>query len=288
MYPDTWRTEALSRAAASGGACVVPLTEASALLWAGGNDVSLGAVLEQHENIRWVQLPNAGVDKHSATLVLDTIFTCAKGAYALPVAQHAMALLLACTNQVLHAGGQAPMALHGATALVFGAGAIGQRVGSILSLLGCRVRFIRRHRPSGSDVSPQPTFSELLREANILVLCAPLTAATRAIIDAVALRSMPEEAVLVNVSRGGLVVTNDLVDVLRERPRFFAGLDVTDPEPLAEDHPLHALPNCILTPHVANPGSEEMRYLGPFVRENVRRWIEGLPLQGVVDRGEGY
>ena len=99
---------------------------------------------------------------------------------------------------------------------------------------------------------------------------------------------MEEHAWLVNVARGRHIVTDDLVDALRDGVIGGAGLDVTDPEPLPADHPLWSLPNCIITPHVGNTPEMARPLLAERVTANVRRFAQGAELIGLVDTELGY
>jgi phosphoglycerate dehydrogenase-like enzyme len=108
------------------------------------------------------------------------------------------------------------------------------------------------------------------------------------VIDAAALRAMASHAWLVNVGRGAHVVTDDLVEALRAGLIGGAGLDVTEPEPLPDGHPLWDLPNCIITPHTANSLEMGLPLLAKRVTENLRRYAAGEPLIGLVDLDAGY
>lgn len=99
---------------------------------------------------------------------------------------------------------------------------------------------------------------------------------------------LPRHAWLVNVARGRHVVTEDLVRVLQDGAIGGAGLDVVDPEPLPDGHPLWSLPNCFITPHVGNTPDMAVPLLSARVRDNVRRYLAGEPLLGPVDVDAGY
>jgi phosphoglycerate dehydrogenase-like enzyme len=129
---------------------------------------------------------------------------------------------------------------------------------------------------------------EALAGADVVVVALALTPETRGMVDARALEAMEEHAWLVNVGRGGQVVTDDLVAALRAGTIGGAALDVTDPEPLPDGHPLWALPNCIITPHTANTLDMVVPQLSERIRENVRRFAAGEPLVGLVDPDLGY
>ena len=108
------------------------------------------------------------------------------------------------------------------------------------------------------------------------------------LIDGKRLGLLADHAWVVNVARGRHIVTDDLVDALRAGTIGGAGLDVTDPEPLPDEHPLWSLPNVLLTPHVGNTPDMALPLLSARVAENVRRWALGEALLGPVDPAAGY
>ena len=120
------------------------------------------------------------------------------------------------------------------------------------------------------------------------MLAAALTDETRGLFDGLMLEYMKEDAWLINVARGGLVVTDDLVKALDYRTIGGAALDVTDPEPVPDSHLLWFLDNVLITPHVANTWDMALPELTALVRRNVRHFAEGEPLEGVVDVAAGY
>ncbi len=129
---------------------------------------------------------------------------------------------------------------------------------------------------------------DILPSADVVVLALALTPATSRIVDASFLRMMSEKAVLVNVARGKHVVTADLVEALQSGQIFGAVLDVTDPEPLPDNHVLWELENCLITPHIGNTPEMGIELLASRVEENVRRYISGDPLLGELDLELGY
>jgi phosphoglycerate dehydrogenase-like enzyme len=154
---------------------------------------------------------------------------------------------------------------------------------------GARVTGIARSArldPSGTVVEPVTKLREVLATADALVVAAPLTRETRGIVNAGTLAALKRGALVVNVSRGGLVATSDLLAALENGQVGGAGLDVTDPEPLPNDHPLWARPNVIVTPHVAGIGGGELvrAELEALVVDNARRFVAGDELQHVVRR----
>jgi phosphoglycerate dehydrogenase-like enzyme len=129
---------------------------------------------------------------------------------------------------------------------------------------------------------------EVLPGADLVVLALALTPETAGIIGSPELAMMEEHAWLVNVARGAHVRTDDLVTALRDRWIAGAALDVTEPEPLPDGHPLWGLPNCLITPHTADTPETTVPLLGARITENVRRFAEDEELIGLVDRETGY
>ena len=174
---------------------------------------------------------------------------------------------------------------------IVGAGGIGRALITLLEPFGAEVIAVtRRGRdvPGAARTLPADRMHEALARARHVVIAAPATDGTRHLIGAPELAAMREDAWLVNVARGSLVDTDALVEALRAGAIAGAALDVTDPEPLPDGHPLWELPNVLITPHVANPAEAEKRAYAERVRENVRRLGAGEELLGVVDADAGY
>ncbi len=181
--------------------------------------------------------------------------------------------------------------LHGARVVIAGGGGITESLLRMLAAFSCDVTVVRR-RPEpmegASQVVAADRLDETLAGAGALVLALALTPETEGIIAADELSLMEDHAWLVNVARGKHIVTADLVEALREGVIAGAGLDVTDPEPLPHDHPLWALPNCLVTPHVGNTPAMARPLHAERIRLNVRRFSEGDELIGPIDVDAGY
>jgi phosphoglycerate dehydrogenase-like enzyme len=291
----------MERAVVDGGATVVGLDDAEALLWAAPDDpTALHAVLAAHGgHLSWVQLPWAGVEPYTTVIDAGRRWTCGKGVYAEPVAELALALALAGMRGLdryararrWREPGMIGTNLRHARVAVLGGGGITGVLLRLLAPFDAQVTVVRRH-PEPLDgaarvLGPEGV-DEAVAEADLVVLALALTDQTRGVIDARRLGLMPERSWLINVARGAHVVTDDLVDALRGGGIAGAGLDVTDPEPLPEDHPLWHLPNCIVTPHVGNTPEMARPLLAERITLNVRRWLAGQPLLGIVDPELGY
>jgi len=127
-----------------------------------------------------------------------------------------------------------------------------------------------------------------LPQADFVVLALALTDETCGIIGAREFEKMKKTATVINVARGANINTDDLVAALSSGQIAAAALDVTDPEPLPQGHPLWHLPNCLITPHTANTPEMGIDLLCKHVEENVRRYISGMPLLGAVNVAAGY
>jgi phosphoglycerate dehydrogenase-like enzyme len=283
-----------------GGAEVVPVDSAQALVWTDTDAPGdLKALLAEHTGIVWVQLPWAGVEPYADAGVFDDarLWTSGKGVYAEPVAEHALALTLAGMRELprfaqeISWSPQSGISLIGGSLTIFGAGGITTELLRLLAPFRCSVTVVRRHpepMPGVDRVLPFEHRYEALKGADVVVLALALTAETRGVISRVEFELMEPHAWLVNVARGAHVVTEDLVVALREDVIGGAALDVTDPEPLPDGHPLWRLPNCLITPHTANTEDMAQPLLSARIAENVRRFAANEELLGVVDPKLGY
>ena len=282
----------------AGGGRVAGLDEARALVWL---DVRIDGLADAlHERIEWTQFRMAGVDALIAAGVIDDcrVYTTARGIYADSVAEHALALILAALHGLpelaRRRGLGAPVTerrLADLTVAVVGAGGIGGALVDLLVPFGPRIIGVTRTGRDvlGCDVCLSADhLDEVWPVADVVILAAPATASTRHLIDRRVLDSMRDDAVLVNIARGSLIDTSALVEVLREGGLSRAALDVTDPEPLPDGHPLWDEPRATITPHSANPGNAQVARLCNLVTENVRRFAAGETLHGVVDLEAGY
>jgi phosphoglycerate dehydrogenase-like enzyme len=129
---------------------------------------------------------------------------------------------------------------------------------------------------------------DVLPEADVVIIAAALTPETHHLIGDRALEAMREDAVLVNIARGGLVDTAALVAALHRGAIGGAGLDVVDPEPLSDGHPLWREPRCLITPHTANTPNLMAPLFAARITANVEAFLSGHPLAGVVDTALGY
>jgi phosphoglycerate dehydrogenase-like enzyme len=290
----------LADAVVAGGGEPADPAHAAALVWAHPDDpAGLSAVLAEHAGLRWVQLPWAGIEPYVDVVRThaDRTWTCGKGVYAEPVAEHALALALAGlrrVHQYARASSWTPGEgenLLGARVVILGGGGITTSLVRLLGPFGCDITVVRRSRSPMAGVSRVvglDRLDDVLADADLLVVALALTPDTAGVVDRRRLELLAPHAWLVNVARGAHVVTDDLVDVLSAGRIGGAALDVTDPEPLPDDHPLWRDPRCIITPHTANTPEMAVPLLAARVTENTRRWITGDELVGPVDAAAGY
>jgi phosphoglycerate dehydrogenase-like enzyme len=185
-------------------------------------------------------------------------------------------------------GRYAVHSLAGQTVAIVGAGGIGRALISLLAPFGAEaIAVTRRGRPVEGAVRTLPAdrAAEVFPEADYVVVAAPATDGTRHIVGAAELAAMREDAWLVNVARGSLVDTDALVEALRSGSIAGAALDVTDPEPLPDGHPLFSAPGVTITPHVAGDVPLFPRRAMELIADQVRRYLADEPLRNVVSDG---
>jgi phosphoglycerate dehydrogenase-like enzyme len=297
VLPEGHRPE-LATAVTEGGGEVVAAAEAEAVVWTDAADPGdLRKVLDEHPSIRWVQLPWAGIEPFVEVLDHDRTWTCGKGIYAEPVAEHALGLALAgmrgASRYARATSWSEPYGINllNAHVTILGGGAITRSLVRLLRPFGAYLTVVR-NRPEPiagvAEVLGVDRLHEALEPADLVVVALALTPETEGIVDAAALRAMPRHAWLVNVARGKHVHTDALVAALQEGRIGGAALDVTDPEPLPDGHPLWTLPNALITPHVGNTPEMGIKLLWARVRENVERFGRGDELLGPVHVDLGY
>jgi phosphoglycerate dehydrogenase-like enzyme len=282
----------------AGGGHIVEPADASAIVWTAARNASgLREVLDANAHLEWVQVPFAGIENFVPILDDSRIWTCGKGVYAEPVAEHALALVLAGMRHISSYSratqwtGPAGRNLLGSAVTIVGGGGITESLVRLLQPFNCGITVVRRtvEDIEGVDtVVGQENLVDALAGADVVFLALSLTRETIGLIGRPELEVMEPHAWIINVARGGHIVTDDLVWALQNNVIGGAALDVTDPEPLPENHPLWSLPNCIITPHVGNTPEMAVPLLSARITENVKRFINDETLIGLVDVRHGY
>jgi phosphoglycerate dehydrogenase-like enzyme len=277
-------------------------------------------------NLKWIQVHMAGVNgllEHPLYTDAALALTTASGVHAATVAEYAMTALLALAHRVprmVEWQGRGvwppdeqrwplfvPTAVRGATLGVIGYGSIGRELARIaktafaMRVLACK-RDPTRHAdqgycPAGTGDPegrlPDRWFSpaqlhDLLAASDVVVMCAPLTRETQHMIGARELAAMKDTAYFINVGRGASVDEAALTKALAEQRIAGAAVDVFAQEPPPAGHPLYRAPNAILSPHVSGFVASYDDDCCTLFAENLRRYLDGVPLLNLVDRAKGY
>lgn len=257
------------------------------------------ALLTANPGISWVQLPFAGIERYVPTMRehREITWTSAKGVYAPPVAEHALTLTLALLRDLPERvratswGAGGGTTLNGLHAVVLGGGGIAREYLRLLKTWDTTVTMVRRSAgevPGADRTVTQDQLDEVLPGADVVMVAAAATDETRGMIGARQLELMDEHAILVNIARGTLVDTEALVQALAAGSIRAAGLDVTDPEPLPDGHPLWAEPRCLVTPHTADTPQMCIPLINARTVRNLSARAAGQPLEGQVDADAGY
>ena len=263
----------------------------------------LSSILDAHPGIGWVQLPWAGVDGFASVLARyadgsGPLFTSAKGAYSEPVAEHAVALAQAVLRELApkaRAARWSPvrtgLSLYGRHVVIVGAGGIAAEIVRLLEPYRVTITAVRRTDTplAGTDRTVTvDALHDVLPTADVVILAAASTEQSRSLIGAPELALLKPTAALVNIARGALIDQDALVAALRSEQLLGAGLDVTSPEPLGDDHPLWAEPRCLITSHSADTPEMTAPLLARRITENVRGFLTDGRFVGTVDPGVGY
>jgi phosphoglycerate dehydrogenase-like enzyme len=261
---------------------------------------NLGDLLDR--GVRWVHLGSTGVDRFPVELVGDRTLTCARGSTAVPIAEWCLAVMLAFEKDLPGAWvTEAPArwnfpadgtlgTLDGRTLGLVGLGTINLAVAQRALAFGMRVVGLRRT----AAPAPMPgielvgSISELMATSDHVVVAAPATPATHHLVDAAALAAAKPGLHLVNVARGSLVDQDALHTALDAGTIARASLDVCDPEPLPAGHWLYDHPSVRLSPHISWSSPEGLTLVLDTFVANLRRYVAGEPLEGIVDRVAGY
>ena len=263
------------------------------------------ADFDRFPKLRWLHIPTAGIDAYiesEAIVSGRVLLTNSRGVYGEPISSHILALFLSMQRQ-LHLlrdmqrnhrwAPQMPLKeFAGSTVLIIGAGDIGGTLARKCHALGAYVIAISKNEKAKPDYIDESYRADgldrALVRADFIALCLPNTPETVNILSRERIDRIKPGAYLVNVGRGSVIDQNALYDALASGRLAGAGLDVTTPEPLPQDHPLWDLPNCIITNHSSgrSPGNKT-RSLNIY-KENVDRYINGVTLHNVIDIRRKY
>ncbi|MFT8638997.1 D-2-hydroxyacid dehydrogenase [Bifidobacterium sp.] len=247
-------------------------------------------------NLRWLQTYSAGVNSYAGDGILPegALLSGASGAYGQAVGEHMFALMWALLKKLpLYRDNQSkglwqdegPVSTpEELKVLVLGTGDIGSHFAVLSKAVGCRTAGVRRNAshsaPGIDDMHGFEELEDLLPQSDVIAMSLPSTPDTRHLINRHTLSLMKPNAIVLNVGRGDAIDSDALAAALHDRTIQAAGIDVTEPEPLPEDHPLWNEPNCLITPHIAGGNHLEAtsREVLSIVLENIRRYAAGKPL----------
>lgn len=252
--------------------------------------------------LRWAQAMSAGVEGWLALpdLPPELALTCARGTHTESMPENIIGALFhvakpyaaAVENQKRGKWvNTVAQPLTGKTLGILGVGAIGQEVARIAAALGMRVIGTKR-RPAPmanvAEILAPERIDEVLAQSDFLLLLLPATPETDNLIDADRLRAMKPDAWLLNFGRGHLIKDDDLIAAVKARKIAGAVLDVFRQEPLPADHPFWTTDGILVLPHIGGPHPQRDRFVASLFVENLRRFLDGVPLKEVVDRAAGY
>jgi phosphoglycerate dehydrogenase-like enzyme len=248
--------------------------------------------------VRWVHNFGTGVDGFPPDVYAGRTVTCSRGAGAVPISEFVLATMLAFEKDVPDVWLHEPPkhwawaqlgGLHGRTLGLVGLGGIGTAIAVRALAFGMRVVATRR------SLAPSPLagvevvgLAEVLAAADHLVVAAPATANTRHLLDASAFAAVRPGVHVVNIARGSLIDHEALRVALDDDRVAMASLDVCDPEPLPAGHWLYAHPKVRLSAHISWSSPDLYNRILELFIANLRRYLAGEPLEGVVDPVEGY
>jgi phosphoglycerate dehydrogenase-like enzyme len=251
-------------------------------------------ILRRLDGVRVVQALSAGVEDLAGRMPEGVVLCDGAGIHDAPVADWVVMAILAMYRKLpqhvlsqqlarwIRPGAAGVTDLEGCSVLIVGYGSIGRAVEARLLPFGVTIQRMGRRARAG--VSGPTELPRLLNAADVVVVLLPLTPETESFVDETFLSSMRPGTLLVNPSRGRVVDTAALMRAVEKR-QVRAALDVTDPEPLPDGHPLWRMDGVLITPHIA--GSVEGAYdrAWRLVAEQVRRYLSGEPLKNVVTEG---
>lgn len=255
------------------------------------------------DQLRWLHIAAAGVDPVMFPELADSevVLTNSRGVFDSSIAEYVLGVILAFAKDFARSlelqrdarwQHRETERIGGKHALVVGTGPIGRSIARLLRSAGMSVsgagRRAREGDPDFGTVHASSELGQYVGDADYVIAVAPLTGQTKGLFDRSAFAAMKPTARFVNVGRGELVVTGDLIDALRGGELAGAALDVFDTEPLPKESPLWSMPGVLVSPHMSGDFVGWKDALAELFVANFERWISGEPLENVVDKKLGY
>ena len=264
------------------------------------------AMLAAADSLKWVHISGAGVEKNLFPEFRDSniLLTNSRGIHGAQMSEWVLGALLHLAqrfssveewrrSRVWRANKEVmtrtSFILEGMRALIVGYGHIGSVVARKLAGIGVLCDGLVMTRRQGSiPLHPTEKLPELIGNYDIVVIALPLTHATEKLFDRAMFARMKPGSILVNIARGKIVDEPAMIEALKNGPLGYVALDVFTEEPLPEDSPLFELANVFMTPHISGNFPEYTKLaIGSFLR-NLKRYLDGQPLENVVDKKKGY
>jgi len=261
-----------------------------------------GSALKRMPRLRWIQAVTAGVDVWLGDphLRQDVTLCCARGSHRISMPENILGALFHLTKPYMAAAlaqresrwtKRMGIPLAGKTLGILGLGAIAQELARKATALEMRVIGTKRSPqplPHIEKVYPPEATDEVLRAADFVLLLLPSTRETENFINADRLRAMKPTAWLLNFARGALIVDADLIAAVKAKTIAGAVLDVFREEPLPSSHPFWQTEGILVLPHIGGGHPQRSAAVAEIWVANARRFIDGEPLQAVIDRARGY
>lgn len=263
-------------------------------------------IMKQLPALRWVQSPNAGVDRLCGDLYTteDVVLTNCSGAFGIAIAEYMLTGLMMlfrlmpdyAANQQQKTWQRAGQcrSIYGSTITVVGMGDIGSRFAHIAKAMGATIRGVRRTEgdiPADFDeVYTSDRLAEAVTDVDAVIMALPGTPATYHMVNADILAHMDKRTIIVNCGRGSTLEESSLIAALRSGKLDGAVLDVMETEPLPAESPLWHMENVIITPHISGRNEDPIngQSIYEIFADNLHRFTQGQPLTHVVDRRNGY
>lgn len=263
--------------------------------------------LQDVPKLKWLQLDTAGSDQFATLPIFkeeQVLLTNASGSYGLVISEYMVGAAIMMSvgfhkyrdQQTKHLWkkNNPPKTISGTNTLVVGLGDIGSNFARRMNELGSNITAIRRTNLPGSDyiksIHTLESLNELLPDADIVAICLPNSKETVNLFDEKTFSQMKEGAFFINVGRGSCVDAEALAAALKNGHLGGATVDVTNPEPLPENHPLWDCENAIITPHMAGLDEQKDAFgkIVSLATQNLEAFMNNKPLTSVVDPETGY